>query len=92
MHTTYKAMPSDEELVEFARKQNKKMGSNLAILLKFGVVGIVKEWEFTALVNHLQTNRDFELITGFEYNREKGLIWLDRNTEEFKKTLRHKYK
>lgn len=79
---------SDVELVEFAYRINKTMGGNLHILLKFGVVGIVKDWEFTRLLNHLQTNKSFDLLTGFDFNRRKGFIWLESLSESLKEQLK----
>jgi hypothetical protein len=65
------------------------MGGNLQILLKFGVVGITKDWEFSRLLNHLQTNENFDLITGFDFNRKKGFIWLDTISEPLKAQLKN---
>lgn len=68
---------SNQDLVDFAYRINKQMGANLETLLKHGVVGMTKETDFNMLLNHLKTNKNFNLLTGFEFNKAKGLIWLD---------------
>lgn len=78
------------DLVDFAYSQNKRMGANLTLLYKFGVVGMMWDNDFKKLLDHLKINKDFNLITGFEYNAKKRLIWLDSISEPLKQMFRGK--
>lgn len=66
-----------QELVDFAYRQSKGNGGRLEVLLKHGVVGFQFRDQYQRLLTHLQTNKNFGLITGFDHNEYKMLIWLD---------------
>jgi hypothetical protein len=77
-----------QDLIDFAYRISRLLGANLSILLRTGVVFISKEWQFRELLKHLQTNKDFGLVTGFEYNQLKRCIWLDHISKPLKDILK----
>jgi hypothetical protein len=76
------------DLVDFAYRINSKMGANLSFLFQFGVVYITVRNDYMNLLNHLRTNKNFGLQTGFDNNHQKMCIWLDTVQD----TLKEVYK
>jgi hypothetical protein len=66
-----------QDLVDFAYRINRALGAHLSVLFITGVVYPEKDWQYRQLVNHLETNKNFTLITGFDCNPIKRCVWLD---------------
>lgn len=77
-----------QELIDFAYRINRLLGAHLSILLTTGIVFPEKEWQYRQLLEHLKTNNDFGLKTGFEANPIKRCIWLDTNSTPLKDVLK----
>lgn len=75
----------NNELIDFAYRIERRMGANLKFLLSFEVVTFNNEWDFRKLLNHLKTNEEFGLVTGFDYNPATKYIWLDSISPALKK-------
>lgn len=66
-----------QELVDFANQQSTFIGGRLEVLLRVGVVAFELDWQYKKLLEHLHTNKNFGLITGFDHNPYKRIIWMD---------------
>jgi hypothetical protein len=83
-----KLTDEQQELIDFAYRINRPMGGNLSILLQYGVICPIRRYDYMLLLEHLRTNQNFGLVTGFEHNHQKQFIWLDTLTEPLKEALR----
>lgn len=83
-----KLTSEQQDLVDFAYRINRRMGANLQFLLNFGVVYMSDNTAYYFMLEHLRTNKNFGLVTGFEHNPKSLCIWLDTEKSTLKDIYR----